>query len=365
MATLLNPLQLGDIYSKSIVFIFRALVRPMGPSKSIAGSYLWRFDTQILSAGILLGARKGMVREIRVSTISFTGAGGNGSTEDKIERNRKAALELLEMAALDKPDIVCLPETFTGLGLEIKEWFRSAEVVPGPTTEAVSKIAEEHGMYVVCPIVERSGDRTFNSAILIDRKGTVVGSYHKIHPTIHEIEAGVSPGTNPTILETDFGLIGFAICFDMNYRSVAEGLKAGGAKLVFFPSMYPGGLQLSIWAHDMSFFIASAFTGNGSAIVDPLGRTLVKSSGYMQIISRPINLDFEVFHIDYNYEKWPAIKRKYGSGVEIDVAEPEGVFALYCNMNCITVEDITKEFELETRDEYFKRAEEKREKALR
>ncbi|MBO3803666.1 MAG: carbon-nitrogen hydrolase family protein [Candidatus Brockarchaeota archaeon] len=305
------------------------------------------------------------MRKARVSTISFAGAGGSGSTEEKIEMNRKAALELLETASLDKPDIVCLPETFTGLGLELKEWIRSAEPVPGPTTEAVSKLAKERKMYVVCPIIEKSGGKTYNSAVLVGRDGEVLGSYHKIHPTIGEIEAGITPGNMPKVFETDFGRVGLAICFDLNFRGVAEGLKEEGAELVFFPSMYPGGLQLSIWAHDMSFFVASAFTGNGSAIVDPLGRTLVTSSGCMKIISRPINLDFGVFHIDYNCERWPAIKGKYGPGVEIDVAEPEGVFALYCNLEGKTVEDLIEEFKLERRDEYFKRAEGVREKALR
>lgn len=305
-----------------------------------------------------------LVRNIRVSTISFSGAGGTGSTEEKIKRNREAGLELLENAALNKPDIVCLPETFTGLGLELKEWVRSAETVPGPTTEAVAKIAEKHGMYVVCPIVEMSGDKTYNSAVLIDRTGGIVGSYHKIHPTIGEIEAGIIPGKDPVVLKTDFGLIGFAICFDLQFRDVGEGLYSRGAKLVFFPSAYPGGLKLTIWAHDFSFFMASAYIGSGSVIVDPLGRELVRSNNFMPIISKIINLDFEVMHCDYHHEKWVEIKKKYGPGVEIDIAEPEDFFALYSNLSDVTVKDIIEEFKLEKRDEFFSRSNAVRQKAL-
>lgn len=305
-----------------------------------------------------------MVSAVRISTISFAGSGEGSSTEEKIDGNRRAALHLVERAALDKPDIVCLPETFTGLGLETKEWFRSAETVPGPTTEALGDIAERHAMYVVSPIVEKRGGKTFNSAVLIDRTGKVVGSYHKMHPTIYEMEAGITPGTEPTVFETDFGPVGFVICFDLNFRDVGEDLKGRGAKLVFFPSMYPGGLQLSIWAHDLGFFMASAFTGDGSSIVDPLGRVLVKSSAYMPVISRVVNLDFELLHIDYNNEKWDELRNKYGPGIEIDVATPEAIFTLYSNRKDVTVKDIIREFKLETLDDYFARANAMRQKAL-
>ena len=103
-----------------------------------------------------------MVSAVRISTVSFAGSGQGRSTEEKIDGNRRAALQLVERAALDKPDIACLPETFTGIGLETKEWFRSAETVPGPTTEALGDIAKRHKMYVVSPIVERLGGKTFN-----------------------------------------------------------------------------------------------------------------------------------------------------------------------------------------------------------
>jgi predicted amidohydrolase len=304
---------------------------------------------------ICLPWESALVRKIRVSTISLMGV-GTGTAVERVAHNRRAALGMIEKAALDKPDVVCLPETFPALGLGFKDWFESAETVPGPTTDAVAEIAKKNSMYVVCPIVERAGKKTYNSAVLIDRAGEIVGAYHKIHPTIGELEAGITPGTDPVVLQTDFGPVGFAICFDLNFRDVGEGLKAKGAKLVFFPSMYEGGLQLSAWALDLSFYMASAFTGIGSAIVDPLGRVLVKSSRYMPIISKAINPCFEVMHCDYNNKKWDAIKMKYGTGVEIDIAEPEDVFALYINQDDLTVDDVIRECELERRDEYYNRA---------
>jgi len=304
-----------------------------------------------------------MARYVRVSTLSFAGVGG--SPEGIVERNRAAALDLVERAALDEPDIVCLPEMFPALGLSSQDWFKTAEPVPGPTTEAAGALARKHSMYVVCPLVERRSEKIYNSAVLIDRAGRPMGSYHKMYPTIGEVEAGVTPGTETKVFETDFGRVGFAVCFDLNFRDVVEGLASGGAEIVFFPSMYRGGLQLCIWAYDFSFYMVSAITGVGSAIVDPLGRVLTETSIHHQVASKTLNLDCRVLHIDYNDAKWEAIKRKYGAGVEMEVAAPEAVFLLASHMPSTSVNDVIKEFELETRDAYFRRASSIREKALR
>jgi predicted amidohydrolase len=304
-----------------------------------------------------------VARNVRVASISF--GGGGGPVEGRYERARTAALELIEAAALDRPDIVCLPETFTGLGCGEADWIASAEPVPGPTTDALAAVARRHAMWVICPIVQRAGERRHNAAVLLDRRGEVAGIYHKIHPTIGEIRRGITPGTEASVLETDFGRIGCAICYDLNFRDVIEGLSAGGAELVFFPSMYRGGLQLSIWAHDFAVHVISATPGEGSAIVDPLGRVLVQSSAYQKILSRTLNLDRRVLHIDENNRHWPAIKAKYGAGVEIDVATPEAVFSLISHLPDVRVEEIILEFGLETRTEYFDRANRVRSGALR
>ena len=297
-----------------------------------------------------------MARYVRVSSISL---GGVPRGEDRPRRAREAAVALLEQAALDRPDIVCLPECFTGLDAE------AAETVPGPTVEALGEVARRHGMYVVCPIARRQDGRIYNAAVLLDRRGEPVGAYHKIHPTLGELELGVTPGTEATVLETDFGRVGFAICYDLNFRDVIEGAAAGGAEIVFFPSMYRGGLQLQVWAHDFGVFIVSAYGGEGSAIVDPLGRVLLQSQTHQRIISRVLNLDRLLCHIDFNQQQWLALKQKYGDGVEIDVATPEAIFALVSHLPDVSATDIAREFELETRRDYFRRADRAREAALR
>jgi predicted amidohydrolase len=191
-----------------------------------------------------------------------------------------------------------------------------------------------------------------------------VGSYYKIHPIVREIQSGIIPGIEQKTCKTDFGVLGFAICFDLNFEDVINPHKKR-IDIIFIPSMYPGGLQLKIWAFNYGSYITSANTeGENSMIVDPLGNILATSSKYNPIISKTLNLDYEVFHMDYNIAKLDLIKEKYGSMVEVDMYRQESVFILKSCMKDVTVKDIIQEFDLETRTEYFLRSNDIRKKAL-
>jgi predicted amidohydrolase len=307
-----------------------------------------------------------MARYARIATVTCGGGQRQQTVEQTVAANREAQLRLLERAAHDRPDAICFTEVITSLGLDSPS---KRDVVPepldGPTVGAFAAAARRHRRYVVLPILTREGGRVYNSAILLDRRGQIASVYHKIHPTIGEIERGVTPGTETVVTETDFGRVGFAICYDLNFRDVGEGNAAGGAELVFFPSMYCGGLQASIWAFDFGFYLASANPAQGSRIVDPLGRVLVTSDEtYEPVISRRINLDYAVIHLDYNGKALPRLKEKYGPGAQIDVARPEAVACLYSEAEGVSVNDMIAEFGLERRRDYFERANRVRRDAL-
>jgi predicted amidohydrolase len=305
-----------------------------------------------------------MVTNVRVASISFNGCNSKGSPRNIVEKNLDKILKLLEKAVNDKPDIICLPECSPMLGMSIPDMIKVAEKIPGPIFNSISAFAKKHKVYIVCPMIESRETQIFNSAVLIDRYGEHVGSYYKIHPIIREIQSGITPGIEPKIYETDFGVLGLAICYDLNFQDVID-QNNKKIDIIFFPSMYPGGLQLKIWAFNYGSYITSANTeGQNSMIVDPLGNILVSSSMYNPIICTTLNFDYEVFHMDYNIEKLDLIKEKYGPMVEIDMSRQESVFILKSNMKDVTVEDLIQEFDLETRKEYFLRSNDIRYKAL-
>jgi len=99
-----------------------------------------------------------------------------------------------------------------------------------PQSQTLDTWAKKHRCYVICPIKVRDGERTFNSAVLIDRSGAIVGRYDKIRPTEGELKRSVCPGAvDPPVFQTDFGAIGSQICFDVNWHSQWRRLNEGPA----------------------------------------------------------------------------------------------------------------------------------------
>ena len=301
-----------------------------------------------------------MARLARVCSISYGGvpAGANHN-----QRAIDTVCGLIDDAARDKPDIVVLPEVFNYLGSGAK-YTEKAERASGPCVTALGKKAKEHHTYVVCPIFERRGSHTYNSAILLDRKGQLVGRYHKMFPTIGEIEQGITPGKRSPVFDTDFGKVGFAICFDLNFRPVGDDLGRQDADLILFCSMYRGGPQCGIWAHDYSCYFVSATPGELSVFVDPLGREFARSWNYCRTVTRTLNLDYAVCHIDHNHLLIPKVRAKYGDAFAFEFESPQADFLILGNHPRKTVADIIREFKLEPRKAYLARATRVRDRTL-
>ena len=104
----------------------------------------------------------------------------------------------------------------------------------------------------------REAGAIYNAAVLLDRSGAVAGVYRKMFPTIGEIEEGITPGDRACVAETDFGRVGLALCFDLNFRLVAESIAEHSAELVVFSSMYRGGISARIWAYDFGWYLVSS-----------------------------------------------------------------------------------------------------------
>ena len=105
-----------------------------------------------------------MLSKVKVSAIAI---GSNGDCQSKLA----LALDHLKTSGEFEVDIACLPEIFAG---------KHPESIPGPITDAVSKLARKYAMYVICPIVEDDQEKQYNTAVLIGRKGEIIGSYRKV-----------------------------------------------------------------------------------------------------------------------------------------------------------------------------------------
>jgi predicted amidohydrolase len=271
--------------------------------------------------------------------------------------------KLIDTAALDKPDLIVLTEYFMqntppSAGREEKDARSEPLPQPGPITQFLARKAKQHHAYVIASTWRRElkGPGRYNTAILLDRRGQLVGYYDKMFPTIGEMEEGVLPGRGGVTFDTDFGRIGALICFDLNFPELLAEYKKQGAELLCFLSMFRGGKMVPGAAMRNQCFIASAVPGENGLIVDPLGRTLAESSQYGKIIFARINLDSRVVHIDYNEDRVRRLKEKYGPAVKVEVASPEAVYYLSSLHPEKSIGDLLREFGIETRDAYLDRA---------
>ncbi len=287
---------------------------------------------------------------VRVVTVSQDGL------QDKTPNALiDATLTRLERAASFRPDIACLPETFTN---------GKPETVPGPTTERLSRWAAKHKCYVICPILIRDGGRTYNAAVLIDRQGSIVGRYCKIRPTEGELQRGVCPGTDdPPVFETDFGTIGIQICFDVNWRGQWRRLRDKGAKIVFFASAYPAARQIRTLAWLNQYFVVTSTKTRPASIYDVTGETLATTGKFQQWAGAVVPLGKTVFEIDFHVSKMREIQKKYGSRVEVAWYHDEDLVTLASLDPVLTVQDLIDEYELTPHRDYILRAQRRQDKS--
>ncbi len=287
--------------------------------------------------------KQGRNRIVRVVTVDqgHLSRGSNALLEDTLSR--------LNLAASFRPDIACLPELFSN---------RPPETVSGPVTRRLAAWAREHSSYIVFGLRTKTNDRIHNSALLIDRKGQIVGQYNKGHPTEDEIRDGTIPGEggDPPVFQTDFGTIAIQICFDVNWREGWKRLKERGAKIVFFPSAYPAARQLPALALLNQYYIVSSAMTGSSSIYDITGEVLASSGKYQSWAGACLPIGKRLFEIDYNVEKAREIQQKYGPKVEVVWFHDSDWFTLASLDPDLTVEELISTYGLTPLDEYIARA---------
>jgi predicted amidohydrolase len=180
--------------------------------------------------------------------------------------NLQALREITADVAKERPDFICYPEVCTCIGKGFEAGLRSAPELE-PYVAEVGKIAREFDAAIIAPFLEREGDRVYNSAPIVDRRGRLVLNYRKNYPTTSEMESGVTPGRDVPVVECDGVRVGATVCFDANFDHVAAELERQRARLVFWPSMYWGGQLLQHWALRYGFAVVVAY-GAESAIID-------------------------------------------------------------------------------------------------
>jgi N-carbamoylputrescine amidase len=211
--------------------------------------------------------------------------------------------------------IICTQELFRSQYFcreENADLFELAEPIPGPSTEALSKLARSLNVVIIGSLFERRAAGIYhNTAVVLDADGSLAGKYRKMHipddPLYYE-KFYFTPGDlGFPNFNTKFGRISVLVCWDQWYPEGARLASLGGASILFYPTAigwHPsekqefGAAQLDAWrtiqrSHAIAngIFVAAVnrvgfegpresgleFWGH-SFVSDPFGRVLAEAS---------------------------------------------------------------------------------------
>lgn len=217
-------------------------------------------------------------------------------------------LDLLQEAAANS-DIAVLPEIWT-TGYSLGRIEEEAETIDGSTIAAVRKIANDHHCAVVAgsiPLRHKDG-KIYNNTVVIDKQGSVVASYSKVHLFgLFDEERFFAAGDNFDTYELNGVICGSTICYDLRFPELYRHLSLQGAKIIFVPAEWPSA-RGDIWtllsqargAENHNYIVAVNCVGNfkgapfygHSMVVDPMGKIIAEGGSAEEIIYCDIDLAY-------------------------------------------------------------------------
>jgi len=288
-------------------------------------------DSAVLGAG----------RPVRVVSVSFR------------DKRLQEIIEVVNREGARGTDLIVLPETWRGQS-------DKPEPLDGPTITAMATLARRHQTYIVCPLDRLENGRRFNSAALLDRTGDVVCSYDKVYPYWPELDLrpAVEPGHEATVYQADFGCIGMAICFDVNFPEVWMHLADRGAELVIWPSAYSAGTTLQAHALIHHFYIVTATQARDCLVYDITGKELLyERSNDINISRVTLDLDRGIYHENFNIMKRDRLLSERGDDVTQEQhLELEQWFVLKARRAGISARDLAQQYGLEELRDYINRS---------
>ncbi len=216
---------------------------------------------------------------------------------------------LIEESGYKDIDLILLPEFFN-TGIDNKSFIELAEEESNSETiNFFSEIAIKYSTNIVMgTIIEKDGEKLYNTSYFIDRHGNIAGKYRKMH--LFNYFGGnegecLSPGDEIVVLETDIGKLGMSICFDIRFPLLFNKLLKKGAEIIVCPAAWAAD-----WVHtweisnqalalqNAAYFVSCTGCGDAgyllagnSMIVDPYGNIVEKMGLQESVLYKTIDLN--------------------------------------------------------------------------
>lgn len=220
-------------------------------------------------------------------------------------------------------DLFVLPEFFS-TGFEVQLIKNQAATLNDGSFEQLSQISKKYKVYLVGTHPEVRDDKIFNTAVMWDSNGKVIGQFSKWHLFSPLFEDRIlSPGDHIEVIETPWGKIGLIVCYDLRFPELTRQITLKGMDILIVPAFWPQP-RLSHWkillqarAIENQIFVvgcnrsSDAGTTNfgHSMVVDPNGEILAEA-GPQEVL---LNVFIEVNRIQEIRNSIPVFKdRKKG-----------------------------------------------------
>ena len=221
-----------------------------------------------------------------------------------VNANLLDAERLIAEAAVAGAQLVALPENFAIMGrLESDKVAVREDEGRGPIQNFLARQAARHGIWLVggtIPLTAGDRDKVRAACLLFDDKGRQVARYDKLHlfdvqivgsAEQYQESATIEPGGHPLVVDTPFGRMGLAVCYDLRFPELFRTMLDRGMEILVIPSAFTAVTGRAHWEpllraraiENLCYLIAPAQGGyhasgretyGDSMIIDPWGHVL-------------------------------------------------------------------------------------------
>lgn len=226
--------------------------------------------------------------------------------DDSEKRQRLEAAEGL-LDQVKGFDLVILPEIWNIGYFSFDRYVREAETLDGETVRRMAAKARSHRFFLHAgSMVEKKDGKLYNTSLLFDPGGKLIGTYRKIHLYGYGSQESqiLTRGDEVVVVETPLGKIGLSTCYDLRFPELFRALLHKGAEIFLVTSGWPYP-RLEHWImfnriraiENIAFLISSNAVGvnrgiqfcGHSLIVDPWGVVLAGGGDEECILKREID----------------------------------------------------------------------------
>lgn len=258
-----------------------------------------------------------------------------------VSANLNEVSKQISLAVDSGAKLVVLPETFSIMGMQDADQLKVAEDEGvGPIQEFISEQAKKNKIWIIAgtiPLKLNSNNaeyenKVYSACLVYNEKGEIVSRYDKVHlfdvhidqtnETYFESET-IEAGNKAIVVETPFGKVGLAICFDLRFPELFRKLVLLGAEIIVIPAAFTASTGKAHWEvllraraiENLSYVIASAQGGyhvsgretyGNSMIIDPWGTILDRmdqGAGY-------VVADIDIDNLNTIRKSFPVLKNR-------------------------------------------------------